>query len=84
MAHVSYSDLRANLADYMDKVCDTRAPLVVTRQNVRSVVMMSEEDYEGLIETVHLLRSPANTRRLLESINQANAGALTERDLIEP
>ena len=82
MAHVSYTELRANLAGFMDQVCNTRAPLVVTRQNARSVVMVSEEDYEGLMETVHLLRSPANAQRLLESIGQANGGALTEHDLL--
>ena len=84
MAHVSYSQLRNNLASYMDEVCDDRAPLFVTRQNARSVVLMSEEDYEGLMETVHLLRSPANAARLLRSISEADQGKLTERELIEP
>jgi antitoxin YefM len=83
MAHVSYSELRGNLATYMDSVCDSRAPLFVTRQNARSVVLMSEEDYEGLIETVHLLRSPANAARLLRSIEQADKGKLVKRDIIE-
>ena len=84
MAHVTYSDLRANLAGYMDEVCDTRAPLLVTRQNARSVVMVSEEDYEGLMETVHLLRSPANAARLIESMAQADGGNLTQYETIEP
>lgn len=84
MAHVSYSELRANLASYMDAVCDDRAPLFVTRQNARSVVLMSEEDYEGLMETVHLLKSPANAARLLRSIEEANQGKLTERELVKP
>jgi antitoxin YefM len=84
MAHVSYSELRNNLATYMDAVCDGRAPLVVTRQNARSVVLMSEEEYEGLMETVHLLMSPANAARLLRAIKEADAGNLTERELIEP
>ncbi|MDO9563815.1 MAG: type II toxin-antitoxin system prevent-host-death family antitoxin [Bradyrhizobium sp.] len=84
MAHVSYSELRTNLASYMDQVCDDRAPLLVTRQNARSVVLMSEEDYEGLMETVHLLKSPANAARLLRSIAQADQGKLTERDIAEP
>ena len=84
MAHVSYSELRNNLATYMDAVCDGRAPLVVTRQNARSVVLMSEEEYEGLMETVHLLKSPANAARLLRAINQADEGKLTEREPIEP
>ena len=84
MSHVSYSELRANLAGFMDKVCDTHAPLLVTRQNARSVVMLSEQDYEGLMQTVHLLRSPANAARLLESIRQADAGELSEHDVAEP
>lgn len=80
MPHVSYSDLRANLAGFMDQVCNTRDALLVTRQGARSVIMISEEDYEGLMETVHLLRSPANAARLLESIEQANRGELIEQD----
>lgn len=84
MTHVTYSQLRANLADLMDEVCDSRAPLTITRQNARSVVMMSEDDYEGLMETVHLLRSPANAARLLQSIQQADSGQLVEHDPIEP
>ncbi|HEY8332736.1 MAG TPA: type II toxin-antitoxin system prevent-host-death family antitoxin [Tardiphaga sp.] len=84
MAHVSYSDLRKNLASYMEAVCDDRAPLFVTRQNARSVVLISEEDYEGLMETVHLLKSPANAARLLRSIQEADEGKVTERELIEP
>jgi antitoxin YefM len=83
MTHVSYTDLRANLAGFMEEVCNTHDALLVTRQGARSVVMISEEDYEGLIETVHLLRSPANAARLLEAIEQLNAGATAEHDLIE-
>ena len=84
MAHVSYSELRNNLASYMEEVCDDRAPLVVTRQNARSVVIMSEEDYEGLMETVHLLKSPANAARLLRSIKDADRGKLKKRETVEP
>jgi antitoxin YefM len=74
MARVSYSQLRGNLTRYLDEVCDSRAPLVVTRQNARSVVLMSEGDYEGLMETIHLLKSPGNAARLLRSINEVGRG----------
>jgi antitoxin YefM len=84
MTHVSYSELRAQLASLMDEVCDSRTPLLVTRQNARSVVMVSEEDYASLMETVHLLRSPANAARLLASMAEADKGALVEHELIEP
>lgn len=76
MPHVSSTELRSNLARYMDEVCDSRAPLHVTRQNAPSVVLVSEAEYEGLIETLHLMRSPANAARLLRSIAEADAGQL--------
>ena len=84
MSHVSYTDLRGNLAKYMDEVCDSRAPLHITRQNARTVVMLSEEEYEGMIETFHLLHSPKNAERLRRSIKAAESGKLVERKLIEP
>lgn len=81
MSHVSYTELRQKLAKYMDEVCDSRSPIHVTRQNARSVVMLSEEEYSGMVETLHLLRSPANAERLLRSIRNANAGKLRSRDI---
>jgi antitoxin YefM len=83
MSHVSYTELRSNLARYMEEVCDNRSPLHVTRQNARGVVMVSEDEYEGMIETLHLLRSPANAARLLRSIREADAGQLVEHELSE-
>jgi antitoxin YefM len=58
----------------MDAVCRDRSPLIITRNSDQSVVMLSLEDYEGLQETAHLLRSPANARRLLESIRDLEKG----------
>ena len=84
MAHVSYTELRANLAKYMDEACDSRAPIHVTRQNARPVVMVSADEFEAMVETLHLLRSPANAARLVRSVEAANKGAVTQRDLIEP
>ena len=81
MSHVSYTELRQKLAKYMDEVCDSRSPIHVTRQNARSVVMLSEEEYSGMVETLHLLRSPANAERLLRSVRNANAGKLRARDI---
>jgi antitoxin YefM len=67
----------------MEKVCNDHAPVIITRQNERSVVMISLEDYQALEETAYLLRSPKNARRLLESIAELEAGAGTARELLE-
>ncbi|MCF7982974.1 MAG: type II toxin-antitoxin system prevent-host-death family antitoxin [Thiohalocapsa sp.] len=83
MDTISYSDVRAQLAKTMDKVCDDHAPVVITRSRARSVVMMSLEDYQALEETAYLLRSPKNARRLLESVAELEAGGGVPRDLAE-
>jgi antitoxin YefM len=84
MQHVSYTELRSNLAKYMEEVCDSHAPLHVTRQNARGVVMISEDEYDAMMETFHLLRNSANAARLLTSIGAADAGELVEHGLIDP
>ncbi len=81
MPQASFSEFRQNLASYLDEVEASRAPLLVTRQGHANVVVMSEAEFEGWRETVHLLRSPANAARLLASIAEAEAGATTPRDL---
>ena len=65
------------------EVCDDHTPIIITRKNQRSVVIISLEDYESLEETAYLLRSPRNARRLLESIAELESGGGTERELIE-
>jgi len=81
MIHVSYTDLRKNLAAYMDKANADRAPILVTRQGEEAVVMMAASEFEGWMETVYLLSNPANARHLLDSIADADAGKFVEHDL---
>jgi antitoxin YefM len=82
MGTITYTYLRDHLASVMDEVCADRAPIVVTRQKSEPVVLLSLEEYEGMQETLHLLRSPRNATRLLQSIAQAEAGELAEHDPI--
>ncbi|HPD60638.1 MAG TPA: YoeB-YefM toxin-antitoxin system antitoxin YefM [Thermodesulfobacteriota bacterium] len=83
MKAITYTAARENLAETMNKVCRDHAPIIITRKSENSVVMLSLEDYESLEETAFLLRSPKNTRRLMESIAQLENGEGTEKDLIE-
>jgi antitoxin YefM len=54
MGFVSYTELRNNLANDMDEFCDSRSPLCVMRRNARGVVKLSAEEFEGMLETLHL------------------------------
>jgi antitoxin YefM len=81
---ITYTALRENLAKVMDEVCDAGSYVVVTRQNARPVVMMSLAEFRSWEETIHLLRSPENAARLMESIAELEAGKGVEHELIEP
>ena len=83
MESISYTSARSNLAKTMEKVCDDHAPIAITRKGEGAVVMMSMEDYQALEETAYLLRSPKNTRRLIESIGELEGGQGMEKELIE-
>lgn len=71
---ITYSEARQNLAETMNRVCDHHEPVIITRQKSPSVVMMSLEDYNSIMETAYLLRSPANAVRLREAIQAADTG----------
>jgi antitoxin YefM len=83
MDAISYSTARANLATTMNRVCEDHEPLIITRNGQPSVVMLSLEDFTALEETSYLLRSPANTKRLMTAIEQLAAGKGSERKLAE-
>lgn len=71
MPTLSYTDLRQNLATVLDDVVESRTP-----------VMLSEEEFAGWQETVHLLASPANATHLIRSLQSALCGNVQERDLV--
>lgn len=83
MSHVTFTELRANMARHFDRVEADRTELVVTRQNHEALVVMPLAELEGLRETVHLLSSPANADRLARSIASLDAGTGMDRDLVE-
>ena len=83
MNAITYTSVRENLAKTIEKVVSDRDPVIITKKNDMSVVMISLDDYESLQETAYLLRSPKNARRLLESIAELEEGKGTEREITE-
>ena len=82
---VTFSEARANLKAVMDRACADRAPVVVKcARGQENVVMVAESEWEGLQETLHLLASPANAKRLMEGIARLDAGEGEEHELIQP
>lgn len=81
---LTYSDTRANLKAVMDRVVEDHAPVVIARHKGRSVVMVSLEDWESMEETMYLLSTPTNARRIREAMARMDAGEGEEHALIEP
>ncbi|MFC5911338.1 type II toxin-antitoxin system Phd/YefM family antitoxin [Streptacidiphilus monticola] len=84
MKTMSYSESRARYAEVLNAVTDDREEIVITRAGHEPVVIVSLEDYESLKETAYLLRSPANARRLLASIEELESGGGSVRELVDP
>ena len=77
---VTAIEARKNLLSLIEKVNDDRTPIEVTSRR-GDAVLLSRADYDALEETAHLLRVPANAKRMLESLQQARAGERQEHDL---
>lgn len=83
MANVRFTEFRQNFATHFDRVLETRAPLLVTRQGKEAVVVLAEGEYESMQETLHLLSNPANASRLRASMQELERGDTLERDPTE-
>jgi antitoxin YefM len=83
MTAISYTAARGSLAKTMKKVCEDHDPIIITRQNAESVVMLSLEDYEALNETSYLLQSHKNAQRLAKSVRELNSGKGKVREILE-
>ena len=83
MRVVSFSEARKHLKSVLDTVNDDANATIVTRRDADDAVVMSLDYYNSLMETVYLLKSPANAAHLAESIAQYKAGKTVTRELID-
>ncbi|WP_198332451.1 type II toxin-antitoxin system prevent-host-death family antitoxin [Psychrobacter aquimaris] len=83
MRVVSFSEARKHLKSVLDTVNDDANATIVTRRDADDAVVMSLDYYNSLMETVYLLKSPANAAHLADSIAQYKAGKTVPRELID-
>lgn len=77
---ITASEARRNLFPLIEQVNDDRTPIEITSKR-GDAVLMAVQDYRALEETAYLLRSPANVKRLLESLQHAKSGDVEEHQL---
>jgi len=83
MIAANFSEFRTHLKSYLDDVEQNNETLIVKRKSGKGAVMISLNEYNSLMETVHLLSSKANADRLYESIQQMKQGEKVTKDLID-
>ena len=83
MYTVDVSALKENLPEYLDRVNEDHAPLLVTRAVGKPAIIMSLDDYNAFEETAYLMASPRNAQRLDESIAGLAKGQGTIHELLE-
>ena len=77
------SEARKRLFPLIEQVNDDQEPVeIVSKSGVAYLV--SADQWRSLVETAHLLRSPANAQRLLRSIADAEAGRTEVQELVDP
>ncbi|MFT5397100.1 MAG: antitoxin YefM [Gammaproteobacteria bacterium] len=83
MRVISFSDARNKLKNVIDQVVNDSDVTVITRRDADDAVLMSLDHFNGLMETVYLLQSPANAAHLSDSIAQYRSGNTSQRELID-
>ena len=83
MRIVNFSEARNRLKNVLDQVVNDADYTVITRRDADDAVVMSLDQFNGLMETVHLLKSPANAIHLDKSIKQYHSGNAVEHGLTD-
>ncbi|HNS17377.1 MAG TPA: type II toxin-antitoxin system prevent-host-death family antitoxin [Bacteroidales bacterium] len=81
MKATNFTEFRTQLKKYLDEVENDNEILIIKRSNGDGAVLISLNEYNSLMETVHLLSSKANADRLYESIRQMKEGDVVHKDL---
>jgi len=83
MRIVTYSEARSSLKSVLDQVNDDADVTIISRRDGADAVVMSLDQYQSIMETMHLLSTPANAAHLVKSIGQHKDGKALRRELLD-
>ena len=84
MKVITYSEARSSLKSVLDMVHEDADVTIISRRDGADAVVMSLDHYQSIMETMHLLATPANAAHLAKSIAQHKAGKAVRRELVNP
>lgn len=82
MRVINFTEARKSLRSVLDRVVEDADCTVIARRDAEDAVVMSVDHYNSLMETVHLLKSPANAARLAQSISEHERGKAVVRETV--
>ena len=80
---LNYTQARQNLKSLMDTVIEDRIAITITRTTSEPVIMMAKTEYDALMETLYLIRSPRNAERLREAIAEIDRGDVVNVEMVQ-
>jgi len=83
MRVINFSEARNHLKSVIDQAVNDADYTIITRRDADDAVLMSLDHFNGLMETVYLLKSPANAQHLAKSIKQYRSGKTRQNDLLD-
>ena len=83
MIAANYTEFRTGLKKFLDNVEENNETLIIMRGAGKGAVLISLDEYNSIMETLHLLNSKANADRLYKSIDQMKKGKVVRKRLIE-
>ncbi|WP_184549052.1 type II toxin-antitoxin system Phd/YefM family antitoxin [Mucilaginibacter sp. FT3.2] len=83
MEVLNYTEFRKNLARNLDKVNDDAEVVIVSRSKGKNVVVIGLDEYNAMTETLHIVKSEANRKRLQDAIDEMDNGTFHQHKLIE-
>jgi len=83
MIAISYSNVRQNFKEYCDKATNDFETIIITRERGENVVMLSESEYNNILENLYVRSDPKYYNELLQSIEQLKKGKGQKRELLD-
>jgi len=83
MIAINYSTVRQSFKEFCDKTVNDFETVIITRERGENVVLMSENEYNNMLENLYIRSNPKDYNELLESIQQIKKGQGKARELVE-